>query len=263
MGEAFRPRARDARLRVEAIGLELLVYDLDAHRAHHLNPLAAAVWRLSDGTRTVGAVAAALARGHEITADGGIVWLALHQLDRQHLLATPLPAGEVPPGASRRELVQRLGIAALALPLVTSIAVPAAAQQASPGETGGTGSTGATGETGATGSTGVTGETGATGETGVTGATGLTGATGITGITGPTGATGLTGETGATGITGATGPTGATGITGTTGITGPTGLTGATGITGITGPTGLTGATGITEPTGSTGATGLTGATGG
>ena len=257
MREPYRPRARRTGLRTETLGLELLVYDLAAHRAHHLNPIAASVWRLCDGARTVGAVAAAVARGHGVAEDEGIVWHALVQLERQHLLETPLPdPAATVAGATRRDLVRRLGLAAAAIPLITSIGVPASAQQASPGETGGntgaggTGSTGATGPTGDTGPTGPTGGTGATGDTGPTGSTGETGATGPTGSTGDTGPTGSTGDTGPTGSTGETGPTGSTGDTGPTGSTGDTGATGATGETGPTGPTGATGVTGATGATG-------------
>jgi Coenzyme PQQ synthesis protein D (PqqD) len=249
----FHPRARATSLRLEEMAGEVLVYDLASHRAHHLNSLAATIWRLCDGKTSIAAIAGATARRHDVPDDEAIVWHALAQLHRQGLIEGPLPVSGVPRGATRRELVRRLGMAALALPLVTSIVAPAAAQLTSPGETGSTGSTGTTGSTGSTGSTGATGTTGATGDTGATGATGPTGATGDTGTTGATGPTGATGDTGATG---ATGPTGATGDTGATGATGPTGATGDTGATGATGPTGATGDTGATGATGPTGATG-------
>ncbi|OGG06310.1 hypothetical protein A2777_05355, partial [Candidatus Gottesmanbacteria bacterium RIFCSPHIGHO2_01_FULL_40_15] len=144
----------------------------------------------------------------------------------------------------------------------------------STGESGPTGSTGATGQigpTGSTGSTGTTGQigpTGSTGSTGTTGQSGPTGSTGATGQIGPTGSTGATGQigptgsTGSTGVTGQSGPTGSTGSTGSTGQIGPTGSTGSTGSTGQYGPTGSTGSTGVTGQSGPTGSTGSTGATG-
>jgi len=261
--ELFRPRSRRADLKVESLGAELLAYDLAGHRAHHLNPIAASVWRLCDGSRTVGAVAAAIARDHGVAEDEEIVWHALAQLARGGLLATPLPA-ERAAVATRRDLVRRLGLAAAAIPLITSIGIPAAAQQQSPGEGeggqgGDTGPTGGSGPTGATGDTGPTGATGPAGPTGDTGPTGSTGPAGPTGDTGPTGATGPAGPTGDTGPTGSTGPAGPTGDTGPTGSTGPAGPTGDTGPTGSTGPAGPTGDTG---PTGSTGPAGPTGDTG-
>ena len=55
------------------------------------------------------------------------------------------------------------------------------------------------GNSGLTGSSGATGSTGLTGSSGATGSTGLTGSSGLTGSTGPTGSSGQTGATGATG----------------------------------------------------------------
>jgi hypothetical protein len=108
---------------------EVLVYDLERHRAHCLNAAAAVVFRHCDGTRSVAQLAGVLAR--ELGADAATerVWLALDALDRAQLL---LHAGTRSPGAgrlSRRELVRRLGVAA-ALPIVTSVLAPTPAEAA-------------------------------------------------------------------------------------------------------------------------------------
>ena len=55
MGErtvAARPKARAEGVVVRELDEEVLVYDLDTHRAVCLNGAAAAVWRLCDGRRT-------------------------------------------------------------------------------------------------------------------------------------------------------------------------------------------------------------------
>ena len=126
------PKAREEGLAVEELDGEVLVYDLDRHKAHRLNGVAARVWRASDGTRTVSELGA-LAAPPSASSDTRekIAWSALKQLERQHLLAAPL-AG-VPDGVSRRELFTKLaavGLAGLTLPIVQSINSPAAAQSA-------------------------------------------------------------------------------------------------------------------------------------
>lgn len=135
---ALCPRARAERTRVEELGAELLVYDLDQHRAHHLNAVAAAVWRRADGTVSVTELTVRVAESCNVPADSELIWHALDQLDHQGLLAEPLPDRR-DARTTRRQLVRRLGLAAAALPLVTTLVMRASAQQFSPGETGPTG----------------------------------------------------------------------------------------------------------------------------
>jgi hypothetical protein len=116
-----RPVARQSGLVVRVVADEVLVYDLERHRAHRLNAVAATVWRLCDGAKAAPAIAAgARERGVPVTADA--VRYALAELGRARLLAGP----ETPGGPTRRQLLQRLGTAA-ALPLVASVAAPTAA----------------------------------------------------------------------------------------------------------------------------------------
>jgi hypothetical protein len=124
-----RPVARWTGVVTAEAGGDLLVYDLERHRAHSLNAAAAAVWRRADGSRTPAAIAAAgdPPGGAPLTEDA--VRHALAQLGRAALLATPWTDA----GPSRRELLRRAGTAAiLALPVVTSITAPTAAHAQSP-----------------------------------------------------------------------------------------------------------------------------------
>src|SRR5262245_2794497 len=123
--EGERPRARTSDLVVKAVKGEFLVYDLARHRAHSLNQTAAAVWRACDGTRSVTALGAAATResGQNVPVDA--VRYALQSLSRAQLLESPVEEN----GLSRREVMARLGTAAaVALPLVTTIVAPTAAQ---------------------------------------------------------------------------------------------------------------------------------------
>jgi hypothetical protein len=117
-----RPAARQTNLVVKSLTDEVLVYDLERHRAHRLNAAAAAVWHLCDGTRTAPEItAAARDLGTPVTAE--TVDYALAELGRARLLTAPVKSAAL----TRRELVQRLGTAAV-LPLVASLVAPTAAQ---------------------------------------------------------------------------------------------------------------------------------------
>jgi hypothetical protein len=195
MDNARFPKARTTGLTIEEVGDELLVYDLERHRAHSLNLGAAAVWRLCDGTRSVDDINIAAAEVLGVEPDLTMVERALSQFEHAGLL-------EAAKAPERRQLLSRLGWVAVA-PFIASIAIPSAAyaQSLTPGPAGPTGSVGPTGGTGPTGPPGV----GPTGPTGEQGPAAPTGPTGDPGNGGPTGATGPTGPTGATGPSGPTG----------------------------------------------------------
>ncbi len=129
----MRPMALRAGVLVRPLSDELVVYDLERHRAHCLNPTAAAVFRLADGTRTPGEIASAL--GHEGDPDQGeaVVRLALEQLAELGLVdgggATVEDDSAV---QARRQALRRLGAgAALLLPAVVSMIAPTPAAAAS------------------------------------------------------------------------------------------------------------------------------------
>jgi hypothetical protein len=112
---------------------EVLVYDLDTHRAVCLNSTAAAVWRLCDGRRTPADIRKALAKTHGGHVPEELVWLALEQLGKDKLLDARVPRPPALEGINRRELMRRVGLTAavVALPAVASIVAPTPAQAAS------------------------------------------------------------------------------------------------------------------------------------
>ena len=123
------PKMRVERLIVDDLADEVLVYDLDRHKAHCLNQTAALVWRACDGKTTSVEIGKRLTRKFQTPFNEQLVWLALRQLDRLHLLeqSVPLPPRLV--GISRREMIRDLGVAAaVAVPVVTSIISPTAVQ---------------------------------------------------------------------------------------------------------------------------------------
>ena len=124
-----RPLKRE-RVNTENFSNELLVYDVDRHRAHSLNATAARIWRECDGQSTAADIAGRLA-SEGMTED--VVLEAFAELDRAHLFETALVERVSDP--SRRSAIMKLGWAA-GIPLVTSIAVPnpAFAQTIGPNE---------------------------------------------------------------------------------------------------------------------------------
>ena len=123
------PTARKDDLVIQEVTGETLVYDLKSHQAHCLNHTAALVWKNCDGKRTVAQLMQRLERELKSPVSEEVVWLALDQLEKSNLLeeGTLVPLGLAP--MSRRALIRSLGVAtALAVPLVTSIVSPTAAQ---------------------------------------------------------------------------------------------------------------------------------------
>lgn len=126
------PRARAERMVVRELPDEVLVYDLDTHRAVCLNSTAAEVWRLCDGRRTPADIREALEKSSGGHVPEELVWLALEQLGRDNLLdaCPPRPVGLA--GLSRRDMIKRVGLAAaLTLPAVSSIVAPTPAEASS------------------------------------------------------------------------------------------------------------------------------------
>ena len=122
-----RALSRTEGLVVTKAGEDLLVYDLDRHRAHCLNRSAAIVWGECNGVRTIEEIAERVGEEMHETVNGEWVTFALKQLEEANLLAARRGFGEKLPGISRRQMARRLGWGALAaVPLVSSILVKTA-----------------------------------------------------------------------------------------------------------------------------------------
>jgi hypothetical protein len=127
----WRPKAKREGLLVEEIDGEVLVYNLERHRAHCLNDTAVRVWNLCTGKRTVEQIASELNIALDPASRIGVVRDTVARFERLGLVET---AEGATPSMSRRKFVQRVGIgvaAGVALPLVTSIVAPTPAYAAS------------------------------------------------------------------------------------------------------------------------------------
>jgi hypothetical protein len=123
------PVARTDKLIIQEVTDELLVYDLARHKAHCLNKTSAIVWKHCDGQTTVTAAARLIEQEMNTPVETDVVWLALRQLEKFHLLQERVAQ---PKGVSRRDLILKYAPATLAIPLILSISSPTAAQAGSP-----------------------------------------------------------------------------------------------------------------------------------
>ena len=125
------PCARTEGLVVQTLADEVLVYDLERHKAHCLNHAAAIIWQHCDGRTSVAEMLCILERQMQTPVPEGVVWLALGQLEKARLLTGRIHGPEGGPRLSRRAVMRLLGWgAAVALPLVTSIVAPTAVEAA-------------------------------------------------------------------------------------------------------------------------------------
>ena len=125
------PSARKDQLIVKEVDGEVLVYDLESNQAHCLNETAARVWKNCDGKRTVAQLCELLEQETNSPVPEEMVRLALDQLEKFKLLEDAPVKSFAISGMNRRELVKRIGITALAVPVIISIAAPNAQAQAS------------------------------------------------------------------------------------------------------------------------------------
>src|SRR5215510_1852616 len=106
--QANRPRkpiARKEGLVIQELPDELLVYDLDRDRAHCLNETAALVWQSCNGRTTTEEIARSLSKKLNAPVDEKVIWFALNQLQRNHLMSgSPVPP-QILSDMNRRQMV--------------------------------------------------------------------------------------------------------------------------------------------------------------
>jgi len=119
--ELAKPKRKEAIVR--QVADEFIIYDKPTERAHCLNKTAWDVWQLCDGKNTVASMIQKLGSGSDEP-----VWLSLERLEKAGLLDSA-PAMIEATNLARRSAIKKLGIAAaIAFPVIVSIAVPTPAQ---------------------------------------------------------------------------------------------------------------------------------------
>jgi hypothetical protein len=152
-----RPRARTDEVITDQVEEDLVVYDQSNQIAHALSAEAASVWQACDGQRSVDVIAS------DLKLEVPVVERALQELSDCRLLRDD-PTIDLGHRVSRREAAKKfakVGAAALAAPMIYSVAVPGAAMAVSAcsltnGQTPGTATQNCTAAPGTTGSSGPT-----------------------------------------------------------------------------------------------------------
>ncbi|HEX8143145.1 MAG TPA: PqqD family protein [Pyrinomonadaceae bacterium] len=130
--EHSTPRARREQLIVKELANETLIYDENSNEAHCLNQTAAFVWKHCDGRTSIEQLGRLLDKETKGAVSEQLVWSAIEQLEKSHLLEGPVSRPAHVARLSRRALIRNLGLAAaVTVPLVTSIVAPTAAEAAS------------------------------------------------------------------------------------------------------------------------------------
>jgi hypothetical protein len=131
MNNSQKPIARKEGLVIQEMPDEILVFDTETNKAHCLNSTAAFVWQACNGDNSVSDIARLFGNHAKSPVQEDLIWLAIDQLNDNNLLAKELKANFN--GQSRREVIKRIGLAAVVgLPIVASIITPIAAQGGTP-----------------------------------------------------------------------------------------------------------------------------------
>ena len=115
------PQARREHLSIHELAEETLVTDLQSHKVHALNGVAALIWRHCDGKTSVPELARLLPAELQVKGAEDVVQLALQQLGRRHLLMEAPPPLSGAARLSRRDALKKLAVVAFALPVVMTV----------------------------------------------------------------------------------------------------------------------------------------------
>jgi hypothetical protein len=125
------PCARFEDLVVQELKDEVLVCDLKSNQVFCLNQTAGEVWKLCDGKNNVKTISQILSRKLKADFSDEMVLFSLSELSKHDLLMNKV-SNEIIAGLTRREVIKHIGLSSMiALPLISSVVMPKAAQAAS------------------------------------------------------------------------------------------------------------------------------------
>jgi hypothetical protein len=129
--EEYPLRLQSPKLIVEELPDELMIVDPERNKAFCLNRTASFVWKQADGKTSVAEITRRLARHLDEPADEEVVWFTLDVLLKDGLLNSDPVQPPAALGVTRRHLLQKMGVGAMALPVVTVLMVSPAKAHAS------------------------------------------------------------------------------------------------------------------------------------
>jgi hypothetical protein len=111
------PQAQSHNLVIQELNGELLIYNLETHKALCLNETSALVWQACDGTKSVAELSQEVGKKLKAKIDEDFIWLALDTLKKDNLLVESQDLEINFGGLSRREMIKKVGLATMtALP---------------------------------------------------------------------------------------------------------------------------------------------------
>lgn len=126
------PVGRTKNLVIQEVNEETLIYDLKTNKALCLNNTSAAVWKLCDGKKSLGQISYELSKQLKSSVSEDYVRFALEELKKADLILNLSENESYFNGLSRREVIRRIGLSSvIALPLISSLVAPSAANAAS------------------------------------------------------------------------------------------------------------------------------------
>lgn len=127
-----KPLSREKEIVVRELENEILIYDFREDKALCLNETSALIWQMCNGKRTVKEIGSEVNGKLGSTVSEDFIWLAIEQLKKNNLLENGRELPDKFEGMDRREVVRRIGLASFAaLPLISAVIAPSAAQAAS------------------------------------------------------------------------------------------------------------------------------------
>jgi hypothetical protein len=122
------PLARNTDIVIQTLGKEVLIYDLNTHKAYCLNETSSIVYQACDGETSLDE----LILRSNFTSE--IIFLALDELRRENLVETSHEDNSPFKGMSRREAIRKVGFASMiVLPVISSLVAPTAVMAQSGG----------------------------------------------------------------------------------------------------------------------------------
>lgn len=128
------PRAVSENIVTQEIGSELIIYNLETHRAMNLNSTVARIWELCDGKNSLEVIRAQAELILNSPLPIEVMELAVSELNKNGLLVKDANSNFMQnnPAVSRRVMIRRAGLAAaVAIPVITALTAPKAAAAAS------------------------------------------------------------------------------------------------------------------------------------
>jgi hypothetical protein len=130
VSQEYRPNAATENLVTQQLQDEVLIYNLDTHRAMNLNKTAACVWNLCNGENTLPEIRLTASRELQTQVPEEAILLAIDALNKHNLLSNDSfsSSTESLSKMTRRAMIRKVGLtAAVSLPIITALIAPTAA----------------------------------------------------------------------------------------------------------------------------------------